>query len=335
MVGNTTSTGRPRADIPRRAHLGKLRVLVADRNRRTALLVKRILVSLGFRDLDITTSGEEALEYLAKQPYDMIITEWEMDPIDGVTMVKAIRTAQADARIRRDIPILMLTARADVESVIDARDAGITEFVAKPFSAKTISHRIIQIIDHPRAFIDSPRYVGPDRRRRGVPPEGVEERRNRTPKTMPPNTSIRDQLGGLAATDIITDAAVNEAQAELVKAESEFIDWARADILILRQSFSGLSDTPSEDSAKQRLMNAAYAIKSEAGIFGYDLGTQVASLLLSYVSEHQDFSADALVVIGKHIDAIEIVFKEKIKQSGQGIAAEIVRSLQELIDKKG
>ena len=336
MVIQHTASGVKRDDVDRRSRLGKLKVLVADRDRRTALLVKRILFMLGFRDLDIATNGEEALDFLGERPYDMIITEWNMEPIDGLTLVKAIRKAQVNARIRRDIPIVMLTAQADVDSVVVARDAGITEFVAKPFSAHTISHRMVQIIDNPRAFVESPRFVGPDRRRRGMPPEGVQERRSRAkPPALPPNTAIKDQLGGFSAADIITDAVMEQAQADLVKAESEFIDWARADILLLRAAFVGLSAIPADMPAKQRLMDAAYAIKSQAGIFGYNLGTEVAAFLLKYVSEHQDFSRDSLLVMGKHIDAIEIIFKEKIKQSGQGIAEEILRSLQQLIAKKG
>ncbi|HPH70676.1 MAG TPA: response regulator, partial [Kofleriaceae bacterium] len=232
MVRSIDTSGTQRNEVDRRQRLGKLVALVADRDRRTALLVKRILFTLGFRNLDIATSGEEALQFLGERVYDMIITEWDMEPVDGLELVKAIRSAQTDARIRRDIPIVMLTAQADVDSVRVARDAGITEFVAKPFSAQTISHRMIQIIDNPRAFVESPKFVGPDRRRRGKPPEGVHERRVRTtPPALPPNTSLKAQLGGMAASEIISASVVERAQLELANFEGEFIDWAREDIL--------------------------------------------------------------------------------------------------------
>jgi two-component system, chemotaxis family, chemotaxis protein CheY len=206
-------------DFDRRERLSKLSVLVADRDYRTAALVQRILFSFGFRNLDITTSGESAMALLRSRPYDIIITELTMAPVDGITLIKTIRAAKDDERIRRDIPILMLTARTDVKTVSMARDAGVTEFVAKPFSAKTISNRIIQIIDNPRAFVESPVYVGPDRRRKGLPPAGTGERRNSKTKTQPvPSDNRLQKRIGASASEIMDATAVTTAQQELLKA---------------------------------------------------------------------------------------------------------------------
>ena len=324
-------------DVIRRDRLAKLCVIVADRDFRTAALVQRILFSFGFRNLDITTNGESALALLRTRPYDLIITEWEMTPVDGVSLIKAIRTAKDDKRIPRDIPILMLTARTDFESVAAARDAGVTEFVAKPFSAKTISNRIIQIIDNPRPFVESGDYTGPDRRRRGEPPAGVEERRgarkDKQGTMMPANTKLHQQLGD--AGDIIDDVAVSQAQEELLKAESDYLVWAHADILSLQQAFEQLQRHPNDTVAPKALSTAAYTIHSQAGIFGYQLGSEVAHLLIDYLRNHQTFTADNLLVIGKHIDAITTIFKQNIKESGQSIAMDIVQSLKKLTQKLG
>lgn len=325
------------SETNRRERLSKLSVLVADRDHRTASLVQRILFSFGFRHMDTTTNGESALVLLRARPYDIIITEWNMAPVDGVQLVKAIRGAKDDARIRRDTPIIMLTAKADKDSVIVARDAGITEFVAKPFSAKTISNRIIQIIDNPRSFVESKDYAGPDRRRRGEPPEGEQERRGRGEqgKFLPANQDLQKQLGNFTAADILNDMAVAEAQADLLKAENDFIDWARADIARLEKAFSSIRGKPGNKDAHRALSDAAYAIKSQAGIFGYPLGTEVAALLVEYLQTRPTFSTDNLTVIGKHIDTIGVIFKEKIKESGQGIAMDMLHSLKKLIEKLG
>lgn len=325
------------SEIDRRERLVKLNVLVADRDHRTASLVQRILFSFGFRNMDVTTSGDSALALLRSRPYDIIITEWNMSPIDGLTLVKAIRNAKDDKRIPRDIPIIMLTARADKESVRDARDAGITEFVAKPFSAKTISNRIIQIIDNPRAFVEAPGYVGPDRRRRGEPPPGVADRRQGADgdKVKPANQSLQKQLGNLTAAEILNDMAIAEAQAELLKAENDFVDWARDDIERLRKAYLAIKARPSNKDAHRDLTYAAYAIKSQAGIFGYQLGTEVASLLVDYLTTRRTYTSDSILVIGKHIDTINIIFKQEIREGGQGIAVEMIQSLRHLIKKLG
>ena len=329
--------GAQAQDIIRRDRLAKLCVLVADRDFRTASLVQRILFSFGFRNLDITTNGESALALLRARPYDIIITEWEMAPVDGVSLIKAIRAAKDDKRIPRDIPILMLTGRTDLGSVAAARDAGVTEFVAKPFSAKTISNRIIQIIDNPRPFVESEEYIGPDRRRRGTPPEGVEERRgarkDKQGTVQPANTRLQQQLGNAA--EIINETAISQAQAELLQAEPDYIAWAHADILHLQQAYEQLGKRPDDAAALTALSDAAYTIHSQAGIFGYQLGSEVAFLLIEYLGAHREFNADNLVVIRKHIDAITTIFKQNIKDSGQSIAMEIVASLKKLTQKLG
>jgi len=325
-------------ELDRRDRLGTLNVLVADRDQRTASLVQRILFSFGFRNMDVTTNGESALALLRSRPYDIIITEWNMVPVDGVTLVKAIRYAKEDARIPRDIPIIMLTARADKKSVYIARDAGITEFVAKPFSAKTISNRIIQIIDNPRSFVEAPGYVGPDRRRRGEPPPGVSDRRGTASeqgKLSPANQSLRNQLGNLAAADIINDMTVAEAQADLLRAEDAFIDWAVEDIERLEKAYAIMQARPSHADAQREIVYAAYAIKAQAGIFGYALGSEVGTLLVDYLESRRSFNEDHLLVIRKHIDTISVIFKQKIKDSGQGIAIDMLESLRRLIDKMG
>lgn len=319
-----------------RRRLSTLKVLVADHDRRTASLVQRILFSFGFRAMDVTTDGQEVISLLRQQSYDLVILEWNLKPISGITLVKAIRAMQSVSGFRRDIPILMLTARADVESVRAARDAGITEFVAKPFSANTISHRIIQIIDNPRAFVETPEFVGPDRRRRTDALGGSENRRRyaKAP-AIPANTALKSQLGDLKASEIFNESAVAQAQAHLMQAENDFLSWAKEDIFRLQHAFAIIQKAPDDAMAKSMLMDAAYAIKSQAGVFGYGLGTEVAALLVNYLATHEQFVPNNLLVMEKHIETMSVIFRQKIKESGQGIAMDMLLSLKKLIEKLG
>lgn len=330
--------------------LARVRVLIAERDQRTASLVNRILFSFGFRNIACASSGKDALRMLRSQHFDLIITEQEMSPIDGLELVRAIRAAKDDRRIRRDIPIVMMTARTELDVVRAARDAGISEFIAKPFSAKTVSERIIQIIDNPRSFVETPVYIGPDRRRRMAPgPEG-ERRRFRLfeemlevvdakpvtkPRILPPNYSIRRQISPAIAAEIINEMAVAEAQFQIRRAESEFLEWARDDIEALERAFLTLADAPFDGVALQALEGRAYAIKSQAGIFGYELGTEVGGMLVDYLRAHGMPSGDDLLVIRKHIDTISIIFQDKIKDGYQEIGRDLLTSLQKLIAKLG
>ena len=92
---------------------------------------------------------------------------------------------------------------------------------------------------------------------------------------------------------------------------------------------------PQDAQALDALAYAAYTIRSQAGIFGYQLGSDVAVLLTDYLHNQRTFTADQLLVISKHIDAIAIIFNQNIKDSGQGIAMDIVQSLKKLTQKLG
>ena len=321
---------RDRVRRHKRDRLAQLQVLLADRDTRAALLVHRLMFSLGFRRIDVATSGEEALALLSGNRYDLIITEWNMHPVDGMALVKAIRTAR-DAQ--SDIPILMLTAETEVEKVKAARDVGVTEFMVKPFTARSITDRIISIIDKPRAFVVGGDYRGPCRRRRELPPELMVERRVRMPEYRSMNTELQKQLGSVA--DILTDEVVAGAQAELQKAEVEFLDWARDDIRQLEENYLLLKANPSDLRAHRLMLDTAYSIKAQAGIFGYDLGTGISSMLTHYLTANPEIYGEKLTVVRKHIDAIVVIFSQQIKETGHVVGQELINSLRVLTKKLG
>ncbi len=327
------------SDSDLRGRLASVRVLIADRDQRTAMLVQRILFAFGLRSIELTTNGETALELLRTKPFDFIITEWNMHPFDGIALVKAIRTARDDKRIRRDIPIIMLTAQAELENVQAARDAGITEFVAKPFSAATISSRIIQIIDNPRSFVESPGYVGPCRRRRGAPPPGMQERRGRTPAPdaviEKPNYALREQLGIASAKEILNETTIAQAQTVLMESQGSAVVWAQREIEQLKYAFVQLQAAPNSVPAQQSLLDAIHSIRTQAEAFGYALGAHLATLLGDYAARHRPPTARDLLVIGKHIDAVVITFNQNVEQFGQSIARDLIASLGELVAKLG
>lgn len=318
-----------------------VRVLIADRNGRTASLVRSVLFSFGFRTITLATDSDSALQLLGKERFDFIITEWTLKAGDGIALVKAIRAAKDHQRLRRDIPIIMLTARSEPSAVQHARDAGITEFLVKPFSARTLSHRLIQIIDKPRMFIDAPDYVGPCRRRRGEVPAAGERRNKRISanplhRESPPNTDLKKQIGDdIMAIDIFTEALVAQAQQELQSKEAEFIDWTATDIAQMETAFAALTANLGDASAHASMVEMAYTIKEQAGIFGYDLGTQIGGQLVDYLESHPHITRDQLVIVRKYIDTIAVVFAQKIKHASPEISGELLRALRKLVEKLG
>lgn len=160
--------------------LDKLSVLIVDDNRHMRALVQSILHALGIKAIREAGDAAEAFKELQHFSADVIIIDWHMEPLDGLDFVRLVRTAKDSPNPY--VPMIMLSGHTEHQRICDARDAGVNEFLAKPISAKSLYARIISIIEHPRPFIRTKTYFGPDRRRQNLgPPRGTEERRKATP----------------------------------------------------------------------------------------------------------------------------------------------------------
>lgn len=160
-------------------NLERLNFLVVDDNKHMRKLVKSILGALGGRTVMEAADGADALKELRHFVADIIILDWNMDPLDGLELTRMIR--QPDDNANPFVPIIMLTGHTEMKRVIEARDSGINEFLAKPVSAKRLYERIKSVIEKPRSFIEvkgMAAYFGPDRRRRPMPGYKGPERRN-------------------------------------------------------------------------------------------------------------------------------------------------------------
>lgn len=97
-----------------------------------------------------------------------------MEPDDGLHLVKWVRTSPDSPD--NFLPIIMVTGHTEKARITEARDAGINEFMAKPVSAKALYRRLVSVIEHPRQFVRTKTYFGPDRRRKVEPFEGPDRR---------------------------------------------------------------------------------------------------------------------------------------------------------------
>ncbi|MDJ0950144.1 MAG: response regulator [Alphaproteobacteria bacterium] len=121
--------------------------LVVDDNRHVLQLVGGILESFGFGAVYKVTDVEGALKVLRQAHVDLIITDWAMEPVDGIELVRRVR--QDSGVCDPKMPIIMLTGHTEMERVIEARDAGVTDFMAKPITPQAIYDRIASLIENP------------------------------------------------------------------------------------------------------------------------------------------------------------------------------------------
>jgi len=170
--------------------LGQLSVLVVDDNHHMVVLVKEILIALGIKQVHTAKDSAEAFEELRAFPADIVVCDYNMQPLDGLDFTRLVRNSPDSPNPY--IAILMMTGHSDHRTVVAGRDAGVNEFVAKPISLKSLSQRIVHIIEKPRPFIKTKRYFGPDRRRQQLPFKGPDRRKNAPQATPAPGKELSD-----------------------------------------------------------------------------------------------------------------------------------------------
>ncbi len=145
------------------ADYSSLKILLVEDNQHMRSIVGAILKGSGIRNVREARDGAEALDMLRQYPADIALVDFNMDPIDGVEFTKMLRNAPDSSNPY--LPIIMITGHSERSRVIQARDAGINEFVVKPLTARALLGRLDSVIMRPRPFIRCKTYFGPDRRR--------------------------------------------------------------------------------------------------------------------------------------------------------------------------
>lgn len=147
-------------------YLKNVRVLIVDDQDFIRSLLRHILGVLGCAHITDAPDGATAWDIIRGNPPDLLIVDWEMSPVNGIDLVNKIRKDPASPD--RFMPIIMVTAHSERPRILTARDSGVNEFVMKPVSAKTLFSRLNAVIEHPRRFVRTDEYFGPDRRRKRV-----------------------------------------------------------------------------------------------------------------------------------------------------------------------
>jgi PleD family two-component response regulator len=173
-------------------YLKPISFLVVDDRAYMRRVIKNVLITLGCKRIDEALHGGEALSIMRTVAPDIILSEWLLKPVSGLEMLKAVR-ADKGAHLKFT-PVIMITSETRREKVIQARNAGVTEYVAKPFNAKSLILRIREVIERPRPFVEIGAYFGPDRRRRAeVMGEGADRRGKGGPR--PPAEKVDPRQG--------------------------------------------------------------------------------------------------------------------------------------------
>lgn len=333
--------------------LKNYRILVVDADLNLAQVLKTMLNDMGFSDVHLTRSGAEAIKLIHKQAFDFIITEWNTEQIDGIGLIEFIRRNPRSPN--PTLPIIMLTGRAEQIDVTLARNYGINEYVIKPFTVKSIYSRLERIIEHPRSFVVSKGFVGPDRRVKDKKTETKEERRLRknlpelkpkevskaigefsdAPKIWMPDFSLKMKLGkNIYLNDFITEEILVQSQSAINSIMTDSLGWIKDNISDLKRLHSGLSASAAPESVIGEISNVLLTINSRAGTFGYTRAAQIVYFLYLFIRNKFNVKDEGHhLVIKKHIEVLQVIFGSQMSGDGGVVGEQIAKELKALIEK--
>ncbi len=342
----------------------RLTVMVVDDNNFVRQLLVSTVKAFGMTNVVDEPDGATAIERLKLSQtdptgagvgtVDIILADYVMPAVDGMLLLRWIRTG--DKVPDRFVPVIMISGAADKEVVEQARDFGVTEFLAKPFSAASIGERFVNLVNHPRQFVLAPGFFGPDRRRSGRPVE-VERRvagesdiqvlhgpskekqlrENVRAIHFRLSNRLRDKLGNFALKGQVDfdPEIIEAAEARIQAMVGDYTTWVETYISRLAEAQQALAEGLGGSRKHMADINGiAHELRGQGGIFDYPLITELGKSLYRATEDAGEYvSANKAKLIGAHVDAIRTVFKKKIKGDGGEVGVALMHEIEAAVKR--
>jgi two-component system, chemotaxis family, chemotaxis protein CheY len=115
-----------------------MRIMIVDDYTTMLRILRNLLRQLEFNNVEEATNGQEALDKLKREPFDLVISDWNMTPMTGLDLLRSVR---GDAQLRK-LLFIMVTAESKTDNVVTAKQAGVSNYIVKPFSAEVLRAKI-------------------------------------------------------------------------------------------------------------------------------------------------------------------------------------------------
>ena len=117
-------------------------ILIVDDYKTMLRIVRNLLKQVGFENVDESADGGEAFNKMKEKKYGLVISDWNMEPVTGLGLLKQVR---GDENLQ-GTPFIMLTAESKTENVIAAKEAGVSNYIVKPFNAETLKQKLTAVL---------------------------------------------------------------------------------------------------------------------------------------------------------------------------------------------
>ena len=119
-----------------------MNILIVDDYKTMLRIIRNLLKQLGFNHVDEATDGSMALQKLRDKDYGLVISDWNMEPMTGIQLLREVR---ADSKLK-NLPFIMITAESKTENVVAAKEAGVNNYIVKPFNAATLKTKLSSVL---------------------------------------------------------------------------------------------------------------------------------------------------------------------------------------------
>lgn len=121
----------------------EMNVLIVDDYQTMLRIMRNLLGQIGFRNVTEATDGKMALDTLQTKSFGLVISDWNMEPMSGIEFLKEVRGSD---NAHKDVPFIMVTAESKTENVIMAKQAGVSNYIVKPFNAQTLKQKMSTVL---------------------------------------------------------------------------------------------------------------------------------------------------------------------------------------------
>ncbi len=307
-------------------NLKNLHVLIVEDISPMRDLTTSVLKTKGIGKVSYAADGEKGFDAFCRLNPDIVLTDWQMPIMNGIDMVKLIRNSPHSPN--KMVPVVMMTGYGSPAKISAARNYGVTEFLVKPFSARDLSKRIMHVITHPRDFIITEQYAGPDRRRKeDALFAGKNSRTN--PNGFKQRIKANHILQAKVGLGIVDEATIAKAQSVIDKNTFNFTPIA---MMFLSQLHDGLEIAKHEQTTNrrsiERLINPVMQIKANARIFKYDLLGNLAGIMLDFLEKLNVLDKDVIEIVEAHEKTLSHIVSTEMRGAGGQIGTSLETELE-------
>jgi len=117
-------------------------ILIVDDYKTMLRIIRNLLKQLDFNNVDEAMDGSEALKKLREKKFGLVISDWNMEPMTGLQLLREVRS---DIKLK-ELPFIMVTAESKTENVVAAKEAGVSNYIVKPFNAETLKQKLVTVL---------------------------------------------------------------------------------------------------------------------------------------------------------------------------------------------